>query len=124
MQDDVDQRTIGTRQPRRAEGDPAHGEPQLILTARIRRFSSCRAARQNRPVARCAVDRFRQSHFDRPLFDAGESWVICLFTSSYYGSDDAHAQRLYDYISNFGSCRPRLFSPMAARIAVCRFPAF
>ena len=56
MQDDVlTKEQLATRQPRRAEGDPAHGEPQLILTARIRRFSSKprRASKPTRRAMRC-----------------------------------------------------------------------
>ena len=127
MQDDVlTKEQLAARQPRRAEGDPAHGEPQLDFDRQDQavQFKPRRASKPTRRA--CVFDRFRQSHFDRPLFDAGRKLSkICLPASHLITAAMMRMRSVFmNIFPNFGLCPPRLFSPMAALTVVCQFPAF
>ena len=44
--------------------------------------------------------------------------------ASTYADNNLHAQRLYNYISNYGSCLPHQFFLMVAQKEVCLFHVF
>ena len=102
MQDDVlTKEQLATRQPRRAEGDPAHGEPQLDFDRQDQAVQFKAAPRVKTDPSRDALlTAFGKATLTDRYLMPGESFQdLFARVASYYGSDDAHAQRLYDYIS-------------------------
>ena len=102
MQDDVlTKEQLAARQPRRAEGDPAHGEPQLDFDRQDQAVQFKAAPRVKTDPSRDALlTAFGKATLTDRYLMPGESFQdLFARVASYYGSDDAHAQRLYDYIS-------------------------
>ncbi|MGB0477932.1 MAG: ribonucleotide reductase N-terminal alpha domain-containing protein, partial [Parvibaculales bacterium] len=102
MQDDVlTKEELAARQPRRAEGDPAHGEPQLDFDRQDQAVQFKAAPRVKTDPSRDALlTEFGKATLTDRYLMPGESFQdLFARVASYYGSDDAHAQRLYDYIS-------------------------
>ena len=87
---------------------------------------------QHEKGARVIVDRSRDALLtdfgkavlnDRYLMP-GESYQdLFARVASYYGDNEAHAQRLYDYISKLWFMQRPRSCRMAGRRAACRFPA-
>ena len=102
MQDDVlTKEQLAARQLRRAEGDPAHGEPQLDFDRQDQAVQFKAAPRVKTDPSRDALlTAFGKATLTDRYLMPGESFQdLFARVASYYGSDDAHAQRLYDYIS-------------------------
>jgi ribonucleoside-diphosphate reductase alpha chain len=102
MQDDVlTKEELAGRQPRRAEGDPAHGEPQLDFDRHDQAVQFKAAPRVKTDPSRDALlTAFGKATLTDRYLMPGESFQdLFARVASYYGSDDEHAQRLYDYIS-------------------------
>mgnify|MGYP001176104092 FL=1 len=102
MQDDVlTKEQLAAREPRRAEGDPAHGEPQLDFDRHDQAVQFKAAPRVKTDPSRDALlTAFGKATLTDRYLMPGESFQdLFARVASYYGSNNAHAQRLYDYIS-------------------------
>ena len=102
MQDEVlTKEQLDARQPRRAEGDPAHSEPQLDFDRHDQAVQFKAAPRVKTDPSRDALlTAFGKATLTDRYLMPGESFQdLFARVASYYGDDEAHAQRLYDYIS-------------------------
>ena len=102
MQDDVlTKDDMAARQRRRAEGDPAHGEPQLDFDRQDQAVQFKAAPRVKTDPSRDALlTAFGKATLTDRYLMPGETFQdLFARVASYYGDDEAHAQRLYDYIS-------------------------
>ncbi|MGI9439341.1 MAG: ribonucleoside-diphosphate reductase subunit alpha [Parvibaculales bacterium] len=92
---------MAARQRRRAEGDPAHGEPQLDFDRQDQAVQFKAAPRVKTDPSRDALlTAFGKATLTDRYLMPGETFQdLFARVASYYGDDEAHAQRLYDYIS-------------------------
>ena len=79
------------------------------------------------------IDRSRDSNLtdfgkatlsDRYLGENESFQDLFARVASHYADDNLHAQRLYNYISNFGSCQQHQFYQMVEQREVCLFLVF